>query len=176
MYEIVFVLAGPDKDRSPESNRAGAARILLQQKLTNQVIAVGGIEHYIGTPYAIKRAERLAKLIGDNIPFLVSKSNTWGNFETIGEYIVEHNISSNAKLGFLTNFWHLPRATRMMLEQGLRLFPISAESVLMFDRSPETVPLMKDFHSLDWAIYITREIEGLSAIESGTYSGINFPK
>lgn len=169
MYEIVFVLTGPDKDKLPEENRALAAKIMLQQGMTKEIIVAGGSEIYLELTEvkSVKRAERLAKMIG-NAKFLVSEPYTSGNFIAIKKYCDENKVQGN--LGIMTAFWHIPRAIRMMLLTDLHLTPICAEAILLMSGSPECIPTIKQFFSLEWQLNILREIQGLADLEAGKYN------
>lgn len=109
----------------------------------------------------------------DNLICLKSESNTKGNAEEILRYFKQNNIRSTEGFGLLTNFYHLPRATRTFLEvTNLPLIPISAEAVI-YNEEFENIT---KFYQEDGFMRILgkvedqeSEIKGLAAKEDNSY-------
>ncbi len=114
------------------------------------------------------------KIPTENLTTLKSVSNTKGNAIEIKRYFAEKNITDLSDIGILTNFYHLPRATKIFKEStGLSFIPIPAESIIY----EEEFDSIKNFYKeqgykmiLGDTIEKDSEIKGMGDMEKGSYS------
>lgn len=111
--------------------------------------------------------QEFEKIKISNIPDIIrieSDPDTLGNLWAIKK----SGIKLNDGVGILTNFYHLPRSIRISNEVFPRIafIPLAAESLLNMKQS--TFPLFKK----EFILRISREINGLSDIENGTYKNL----
>jgi len=100
-----------------------------------------------------------------------SRPNTIGNITAVSEELKARDSQYLARVGVLTNFYHLPRALRLFHEHSiLRPIPICAESLLMSDEM-EHEYIRKFYTEQGLPLILGQgEIQGLSDIEKGTYT------
>ena len=138
--------------------RIAAVKVLREQGKVNEIVAVGGkaIE-------GVSKVELMAERIGGEVTRLESEASTGGNFAAIERHI------SGKDNGFLTHFYHLPRALRIMAERELNLIPICAEAVLLADNPHWMEEIRKWYSSQAMVRRFLAEIYGLSDLEAGRY-------
>lgn len=110
----------------------------------------------------------------EKIVILHSDSNTKGNALAVVQYFSEDNIQNVSDAGLLTSFWHLPRATRMFIDNtDLRLIPICAEAVI-YEAEFENIQKFYTEEGLSRIVGAAKndlsEIRGMSDQEKGSYT------
>jgi hypothetical protein len=141
--------------------RVAAVKVLIRKRLTKEVVVVGG-----PIKDGQSKVELIAEMIkNDLVPVkkLESRPNTRSNVEVIKNYL--SGKDDKEKNGLLTNFYHLPRALRLISENGYKLVPIAAEAVLLAD-DPHWESAIKRWYSEEsMKKRLFFEIKGLAAIE-----------
>jgi len=140
--------------------RVEAIKVLRKQERVKEIIVVGG-----PTEDGASKVRLIAERIGGVVTQLESIPSTRSNIEAIKDYLGD----DNGKNGFLTNFYHLPRVTRLAAEKELYLIPVCAEAVLLTD-SPHWLEKIKEWYGQSSMFTrILSEIQGLSQLEGGKY-------
>ena len=141
--------------------RVEAVKVLRKQGRVKEIVVVGG-----PTEDGTNKVELIANMIGGTVTKLESMPSTRSNLDAIKSFLGEGSGNN----GLLTNFYHLPRATRLATEKGLNLIPICAEAILLTD-SPHWLGKIKSWYDQDSMLTrILSEIQGLSHLEGENYN------
>ena len=140
--------------------RVAAIKILREQGKVKEIIVVGG-----PTKDGANKVRIIAKMIGGKVTQLQSVASTGGNIKAIKDFLGE----DTGKNALLTNFYHIPRALRLITDNGLKIIPLCAEAILLTDDPNWLKKITEWYNQPSMLRRILSEIEGLSDIEKGTY-------
>ena len=87
--------------------------------------------------------------------------------DTIKAYLTK--VKNRGRNGLLTNFYHLSRALRLISDNGFKLIPVCAESVLLTDNPNWLKEIKEWYNQLSMLKRTLSEIQGLTDIELETY-------
>ena len=157
--------------------RVHAAKIMLEKKLTPAIFPVGGID-----TDGFDKIAHIARLVSEETEKscpLYSMLGTQGNSTAIHDHLAKNPpapFMGYAQVGILTEFYHLPRAMRMMFREqsAYHLVPVCAEAILFLDNNMDALILrtyisMRHYLSPKAMERLLAEMRGLAALERGSY-------
>ncbi len=155
--------------------RVEAIQIMRRLDTVKEIIIVGGPIRE-GEGKGISKPKLIAEMIGGEVTELLSQASTRGNFVAIKDWLKSKEIEAgNKEIGFLTNYYHLPRVERMIKKEGLRnylIHPISAEEIILIENPKRIEEIVEMYRRPSGIERLRAEMKGLSALrQSDEYSG-----
>lgn len=153
--------------------RLDAAIIMFQEGRIDTIIVVGGKVRDECLKANGEKTDVMANyLIKNDIPKekiikISSATNTQGNARAIKKYVEKNHL--NGKIGLLTSFYHLPRAMKFFIREGLCFEPVICESILLDHPDYGLNKIHQFYINTKMLERFNAEIQGLADLEKGKY-------
>lgn len=136
--------------------------IVVGGKVHDECLKANGEKTDVMADYLIKNDIPKEKII--KIP---SATNTQGNARAVKKYVEKNHL--NGKIGLLTSFYHLPRAMKFFIREGLCFEPVICESILLDHHNYGLNKIHQFYINTKMLERFNAEIRGLSNLEDEKY-------